>query len=946
MEINMKTQNRLPYVIGIAGGTASGKSTMARTIIDKVGNYRVAYIEYDWYYKDLSHLPIEERFRTNFDHPDSLDTDFLVEQLKKIRNGDAVNAPQYDFKTCTRLPDTKEIKPKDIVIVDGILALSNPELQELYDLKIFVDMDADERLSRRLERDVKERGRSVESVINQYRNTVKPMHDQFVEPWKQFADIVVPGEASKSRALDAIAGQVLDKIERARVRSGLNILQSIGLLKPNEGSQNVLSQIVEIAAHEMGADNVTLHQYDNATKEFLDPEIYSATWPVGSVLQKPRQHGYSSYVVKSENGSLYVPDIDSEKNPDLVLVKTAHLSGSGTKAFLGVRLDAGGDTVGIIFFNYLNTRRIDEDEKEWAYTIANYAAVTIQIARLYDQRQKFTSRLKELSNIGAQLLAADYNEMKDIIVRFAKEELKADTCTLHQYDSHHKEFLDPDKFSASWPLGGKLQKPRDDGASAVALKEGTLIIPNTETYANSNLIQTAHLIETGVKAYIGIRLEMGKEVLGVLFLNYLYPQEFGEDEEGLVKVLSIYASAAILSARSYLRVLAEQQKENLLVVQEMSNALELHAELSDFLMVLLEKTLARLDAPKGTIQLFNQETNQLEIYAEVGLQGKKERAGISPHQGITGKAFRDRSFIYVPDTKQANDFIPFLGDMRSEMATPIMAGEEKILGVFNVEHPDPYAFADDKVELFKLISAQAGIIVNQKIRLDEETRRRNDAEQKALLTDIVRDTQHYMGNRVSMIQIRADELYKDSSLKLSPIQAKNLQIILNNARAALKASDYILNSRNAPSPDWVNPHDLINEIIGLENEIPEVPVRQKIPIELPLIYADFERTKLALKDLITNGQRAVLENKKSGYVRISARLTENKRYVEFLFTNNGKIIETEKWEGIFKGPGFGLPTARTLMSNQSGNIEVLESNSKQTTFIVRFSAKTNSEGIH
>lgn len=938
----MNTQNRPPYVIGIAGGTASGKSTMARTIIDKVGNDRVAYIEYDWYYKDLSNLPLDERFKTNFDHPDSLDTELLIEQMKIIRNGEAVNAPQYDFKTCTRLPDTKEIKPKDIVIVDGILALSSPELRELYDLKIFVDMAADERLSRRLERDVKERGRSVESVINQYRSTVKPMHDQFVEPWKQFADIVVPGEASKSRALDAIAGQVLDKIERSRVHSGLNILQSIGLLRPNEGSRNVLSQIVEIAAHEMSADNVTLHQYDNTAKEFLNPEIYSATWPVGSVLQKPRQHGYSSYVL--EHGSLYVSDIDSEKNPELV--RTAHLSGSGTRAFLGVRLDAGGDTVGIIFFNYLNTRRIDEGEKEWAYTIANYAAVTIQIARLYDQRQKFTSRLKELSSIGAQLLAADFNEMKDIIVRFAKEELKADNCSLHQYDPQHKEFLDPDKFSASWPLGSKLQRPRDDGASAVVLREGTLIIPDTKTYANSNLIQTAHLIETGVKAYIGIRLEMGKEVLGVLFLNYLTPQEFGEDAEELVKVLSIYASAAILSARSYLRVLAEQQSENLLAVQEMSNALELHAELSDFLSVVLEKTLSRLDAPRGTIQLLNQETNQLEVYAEVGLQYKKGQAGIFPHQGITGRAFRNKSFVYVPDTRQAKEFIPFLGDMLSEMATPIMIGDEKALGVINVEHPEPYAFTDDKVELFKLIAAQAGIIINQKIRLDEEIRKRNDAEQKALLTNLVRDTQHYMGNRVSMIKIRADELNKDPSLKLSPTQTKNLQIILNNAKAALKASDYILNSRKAPSPDWVSSHDLINEIIGLENEIPEVPVRQKIPIELPLIYADFERTKLALKDLITNGQRAVLENKKSGFIRITARLTENKQYVEFLFSNNGKTIEKEKWESIFKGPGFGLPTARALMINQSGDIEILESNSKQTTFVIRFLAKTNSEGIH
>jgi uridine kinase len=934
MEEYMQTTSRSVYIIGVAGGTASGKTTMAKTIIDKVGHERVSYIEYDWYYKDLSYLPIEERLKTNFDHPDALETELLVDHLKQLRSGNTINAPQYDFKTCTRQTETIKIEPRDVVIIDGVLALSSDSLRELYDLKIFVDLDADERLTRRLARDVKERGRTFESIISQYLTTVKPMHDQFVAPWKQEADIVVPGGASRSRALDTIAGQVYEKIERSRASSGLRILQSIGSFKPIEGSQSVLRQIVEIAAKEMNADNVTLHQYDSVSKQFLDPQRYSATWPEGSSLQRPREQGYSFSIISE--GSLYVGDVDSDKT--IEFHPTAHLQDSGTKSFLGVRLDAGGDSVGVIFFNYLKTRKIDEKEREWAFTISNYAAVTIQIARLYEQRQKFITQLRDLSNVGARLLAANPSAMKDIIVKFARDEFGADSCTLHQFDSNRGEFLDPEIYSSASPMMGNLEKPRGEGASSVVIRDGTLIISDIATYDSPSLIQTAHLEDIGVRAFIGIRLELGQEVLGVLFLNYLTPQKFDDDQESLVKVLSIYASAAILSVRSHLRVIAEQQKENLLIVQEMSNALELHASLPDFLQALLEQTLSRIDAPKGTIQLFNAESQQLEIYAEKGLEYKKRQSGIYPHQGITGRAFREKQFIYIDDTQQSEEFIPFLGQMRSEMAMPIVIGD-KGLGVFNAEHQSPRAFAEDKIELFKLICAQASIIIDQKLKIEDEINKRNAAEQKALLTNIVRDTQHHIGNKVSMIQIRATELFEDSELDLSPEQQKKLKIILTSADAALKASKYILDSRKAPTPDWVSPYTLMDELEALSDKLQEVPLGINLPEDLPLIYADFERTKYALKDLVTNAQRAVLAIKNSGYVRITAKLANENRYVEFMFSNNGKSIEKEKWDAIFKGPGFGLPTARELMANQSGSIEVSQSNSRQTTFVVKFLAK-------
>lgn len=210
----MPTSVRSTFIIGIAGGTAAGKTTLARSIINKMGSGLVSYIEYDWYYKDLSHLSFEDRLTTNFDHPDSLDTNYLIKQLKQILTGKKIAAPQYDFKSYTRVPKAQEIEPRAILIVDGILAFFNPQLRELYDLKVFVDTQVDKRFSRRLKRDVKERGYSVTDIVHRYENTVKPMHDQFVEPCRKFADLIIPGSISKDRAAETVIYEVSVRVRR------------------------------------------------------------------------------------------------------------------------------------------------------------------------------------------------------------------------------------------------------------------------------------------------------------------------------------------------------------------------------------------------------------------------------------------------------------------------------------------------------------------------------------------------------------------------------------------------------------------------------------------------------------------------------------------------------------------------------------------------------------
>lgn len=194
-----------PITIGVAGGTGSGKTTVALKILERVGFDHVAYIPHDAYYRDASDLPPSERAQLNFDHPDSLDNDLMIEHLKRLQAGVATEVPVYDFKTHSRLAETRHVDPQPVIMVEGILIFADKRLRDLMDMKIFVDTDADLRLIRRLQRDIEERERSPMSVINQYLRTVRPMHLEFVEPSKRYADVIIPEGGFNEVAIDMVA---------------------------------------------------------------------------------------------------------------------------------------------------------------------------------------------------------------------------------------------------------------------------------------------------------------------------------------------------------------------------------------------------------------------------------------------------------------------------------------------------------------------------------------------------------------------------------------------------------------------------------------------------------------------------------------------------------------------------------------------------------------------
>jgi uridine kinase len=207
-------------IIGICGGTGSGKTTVANRILESVSASEVVFIQQDSYYRNITDLPLDYRHIANFDHPDALDNDLLVNHVRRLKAGEAVELPLYDFKTHTRMNETRHVDPKPIVIVEGILIYADPRLLEQMDIKVFVDTPDDIRFIRRLRRDLAERGRTIESVIEQYIATVRPMHMQFVEPSKRHADVIIPEGGHNLVSIDLLSGKIRERLASALTSVG------------------------------------------------------------------------------------------------------------------------------------------------------------------------------------------------------------------------------------------------------------------------------------------------------------------------------------------------------------------------------------------------------------------------------------------------------------------------------------------------------------------------------------------------------------------------------------------------------------------------------------------------------------------------------------------------------------------------------------------------------
>jgi uridine kinase len=205
---------RKPVVIGVTGGSGSGKTSVTKAIYDSFKGHSILMLEQDYYYKDQSDLPFEERLKTNYDHPLAFDNDLLIEHIEKLLRFEPIEKPVYDYSIHTRSSEIIPVEPKDVIILEGILVLEDERLRNLMDIKLYVDTDADLRIIRRLTRDIKERGRTLDSVIDQYVNVVRPMHNQFIEPTKRYADIIIPEGGHNHVAVDLMVTKVQTILEQ------------------------------------------------------------------------------------------------------------------------------------------------------------------------------------------------------------------------------------------------------------------------------------------------------------------------------------------------------------------------------------------------------------------------------------------------------------------------------------------------------------------------------------------------------------------------------------------------------------------------------------------------------------------------------------------------------------------------------------------------------------
>ncbi|PHY96737.1 uridine kinase [Ligilactobacillus salivarius] len=210
----MANRENKPVIIGVTGGSGSGKTTVSRAIFEQLHGHSLLMLQEDSYYNDQSDMPFEERIKTNYDHPNAFDTELLVKQLKDLLDWKTIEKPIYDYTEHTRSSEVEKVEPKEVIILEGILVLNDSALRDLMDIKIFVDTDDDIRIIRRIQRDIEERGRSLQSVIDQYKSTVKPMYHQFIEPTKRYADIIVPEGGENQVAIDLLVTKVRDILRK------------------------------------------------------------------------------------------------------------------------------------------------------------------------------------------------------------------------------------------------------------------------------------------------------------------------------------------------------------------------------------------------------------------------------------------------------------------------------------------------------------------------------------------------------------------------------------------------------------------------------------------------------------------------------------------------------------------------------------------------------------
>jgi GAF domain-containing protein len=631
--------------------------------------------------------------------------------------------------------------------------------------------------------------------------------------------------------------------------------------------------------------------------------------------------------------------------------------------YLGVPMMVGERVLGVIAVrNHEADNVYDQDDLITLSTIASQAAIALDNARMYYDVNRRLESLAEIGRVLTSGIGLQEDEILELIYSRATKLMDTDNMYIALYD----EPTDTVRFGLAMMNGKRVDVEREKewqprragkGKTEEIIRTKKPLFHATKVEAEAWYAQPQHeeYVGAALPSWIGVPMTVGEKVLGVI-ATYHPTRDYVYSGDDLTMLQAMASQAAIALDNATLLRQTARRTEQLRTVQEITNAIQIHEELPAFLESILELSLPRLDAKAGTIQLLDRTSNELVIQAVIGPIAEKQKYERVPlSKGITGQTAREKRTIYVPDVTESNVYLPYLAETRSEIAAPLMIGEE-VIGVFNLEDPRPDAFDEEKQELFELICAQVAIAIQEKMRLEEEQRKRIESEKDALLGKLTADIAHHVKNKVGLVRLAAINLLNDPTIAESPSRCKEVEKILRNAEATGKLAKDLFEPYREAEPERVNVDWLIQDAV-ISVEVPDdVELTKDISRDLPQVVIDRQGTVNVFQELLINALRAVREGEEPRWVKISSRLSGD-GYVELLFSNSGPPIPQERWEAIFEqfvvvderigreeGFGLGLWSARAFLKGQGGDIRVLESDDVKTTFIVRLPVAPQKEG--
>jgi GAF domain-containing protein len=704
----------------------------------------------------------------------------------------------------------------------------------------------------------------------------------------------------------------------------------------------VLDLIYCQASKLMDTNNMYVALYDEKADTVLFPLVLKdgqrIEWP-------PRRggRGRTDYIIRTKE-SIFLPtrqeSEDWYKQPDRQDYTRASLG-----PWMGVPMMVGEKVLGVIA-TYSPTRdyAFDQADFDILKSLANIAAIALDNARLYYDVNERLGILHQLGNDLTSKLRLYPQEIVERIYQRASELMDTGNMYIALYD----EGTDTVSFPLLMRDGLRSELPprrAGQGRTEYIIRTRQPIFLPTRQESEDWYKQPgrAEYIGEAFASWMGVPMLAGDKVVGVIATyhpekEYLYDQ----DDSDVLTSLANVAAIALDNAALYHRIDLAQ------TVREIDNAIETYAELPRFLQSILELSLPRVGAKAGTIQLLNETRDELIVRATVGQVTDQRYRHISLSQGITGQAAREGCTVYAPDTRQTKEFLPYLGQMLSEMAVPLKAGGQ-VIGVLNVEDARVDAFHEKQQELLELIADQVSVAIQQKLRLEEEQKKRMAAELDAEVGQLARDIAHYVKNQIGMVRLDAIDLLDEKAIISEAIRNKCLERIRRNAELTLKlANDLFAPYKREEAPEWIEVASLVSEAIGLVR-FEGINYEVDLPSALPKVFIDKSGAVEVFQELFVNARKAMATwDQAEKWIHVEGQIG-NDNYVEVFVINNGPPIPSDRWDTIFRqfqqmtgrdeqpeGVGLGLWIARTFMRRQGGEVRVHHSNERETAFLVRF----------